>query len=324
MPIEKKAISPHWETFLKALAGRIAEPTPYQPTVRCWTRTSLIKLFKEITERTSLPSTFPDSPEIIKHLINIGWAHQIDVDVTQTGATRSKEFYLLDIGAAHGTNVDPLELLQAYKPSGVICYFSALAYHSLTTQFATHHHIAVIYKPSTSPKATYPISSIEKTDAPSPLISNRKLSLGNKLFIYQGIPCYLIRRSSSLIIGVQTRIIGPRTNLRITTLEQTLLDTVHMPRYCGGTSVIFEAWEDGKDRLDEEILNDYLLKFGSSLLLRRVGAMFDLLNYEPRRELKATLERGLEFSDQYSETAIPLLPGLEFQALNKKWQVGTP
>jgi predicted transcriptional regulator of viral defense system len=320
--MKKTTISLRWETFLKALADSIAEPTPYQPTVRCWTRTSLIKLFKEIKEQSSLPSTFPDSPEIIKHLINIGWAHPINVDVIQTGASRSKEFYLLDIGAAHGANVDPLELLQAYRPDGVICYFSALAYHSLTTQFATHHHIAVINKPSRAQTSVYQFPPAEKIDGP--LISNRKLTLGEQLFNYQGIPCYLIKRSSSLIIGVQTRILGPRTNLRITTLEQTLLDTFNKPRYCGGASVIFEAWEDGIARLDEDILNNYLLKINSPPILRRVGTMFDLLNFEPDRELKSTIEKSLESSGHSPLTSIPLLPGFESNALNTKWQVKTP
>jgi len=322
MPTEKKIVTLRWEAFLKALADNITDPSPDRPTVRCWTRISLIKLFSEIKKQTKLPSTFPDSPEIIEHLINIGWAHPINIDVTQTRASRSKEFYLLDIGAAHGTNVDPLELLQAYSPYGVICYFSALAYHSLTTQLATHHHIADIYKPSTALKSGYLFSSIKKTDGP--LISKRKLSLGEHLFNYQGIPCYIIQRSSALIIGIQTRILGPRTNIKITTLEQTLLDTFNKPRYCGGTSVIFEAWDEGMARLDKNILNDYLLRIDSSLLMRRVGAMFDLLNFDPSLELKTTLEKSLEFSDQYSMTAIPLLPGLEFQALNKKWQVLIP
>lgn len=321
MTTEQKIVSSHWETFLKALADRIAEPTSVLPTVRCWSLTSLATMVQDI-KQSSLPSTFPDTPEILKHLINIGWAYPIDVDVPPATASRSKKLYLLDIGAAHEINVDPLELLQAYKPMGVLCYFSALTFHSLTTQFATHHHIATIYKTSTVKKTVSQISLADKTE--ESVVSNRTLSLGEELFRYQGIPCYLTKRSTSVLVGVQTRIIGPRTNIRIATLEQTLLDTLHKPRYCGGPSVVFEAWEEGLTRLDEELLNNYLQKIGSSPLLRRVGAMLELFNFTPSSELSSTLERSLEFSSLgYIPNTIPILPGFEFPVLKPKWKVMT-
>src|SRR5207237_3233319 len=44
------------------------------------------------------------------------------------------------------------------------------------------------------------------------------------------------RRSARLVLGVQSRDYGPRTRIRITTLEQTLLDTLSKPFHCGGRS----------------------------------------------------------------------------------------
>ena len=319
---EQKIISPHWEAFLRALADRIAESTPDQLTVRCWNRTSFATMVQDI-KRSKLPSNFPDTPEILKHLINIGWAYPIDVDVEPTKTSRSNEFFLLDVGAAHGIKVDPLELLQASKPDGVICYFSALTYHSLTTQFATHHHIATIYKKPSVQKLHSDISVIDYSD--KSVSSSRKDSLGNNLFTYQGIPFYLIKRSPTLLVGVQTRIFGPRTNLRITTLEQTLLDTLNKPKYCGGPSIVFEAWKEGMTRLDEDLLNEYLQKIDSSLLLRRVGAMFDMFDFTSCHELKSTLESALELSSpNVMEYSVPILPGLEFPVLNPKWKVTIP
>ena len=32
----------------------------------------------------------------------------------------------------------------AYEPKGVVCFFSALAFHSLTSQVPGHHHMAVL------------------------------------------------------------------------------------------------------------------------------------------------------------------------------------
>jgi predicted transcriptional regulator of viral defense system len=319
---EQKIISTPWEIFLQVLADNIAEPTASQPTVRCWTLSSLSRMIQKI-KKSKLTSTFPNTPEILKYLRKIGWAYPIDVEVPPTTPSRSKEFYLLDIGAAHGAKIDPLELLQAYKPDGVICYFSALTYYSLTTQFATQHHIAALYKKTSAQKTNYNMSLTDKSD--KSVTSSRKYALGKNLFTYQGVPFYLTKRSTSRLIGVQTRMLGPRTNIRITTLEQTLLDTLHKPIYCGGPPVVFEAWEEGITRLDEDLLNDYLQKIDSSLILRRVGAMIEMLNFRPGRDIESTLERGLKNASQYSESsAISLLPGFEFPALNTKWKVMTP
>jgi hypothetical protein len=41
------------------------------------------------------------------------------------------------------------------------------------------------------------------------------------------------------------RVVSPRTWLRITTLEQTLLDTLLQPLRCVGEAVVLEAWENG-------------------------------------------------------------------------------
>lgn len=302
-----------WEAFLKELSDKIAIPTPNQPTVRCWTRTSLTKIINEIKKRTTLPTTFYNTPEILNHLINSGWAYRVEVDVPSDKTPPSKEFYLLDISPDYGA-VDPLELLQAYKPDGIICYLSALTYHSLTTQSATYHHIALLSKPS---KAYH-----QRRHKDNPQASVKKKSLGEMIFSYQDIPCYLIKRSPSVLVGVQTRILGPRTYIKITTFEQTLIDTIHKPLYCGGSPVVFEAWEDGVSRFDEELLNDYLIRINSHLISRRVGAMFDLLGYVPSDELKETLEKTSESDNQI--TNISLLPGLEFSYLNSKWGVMTP
>jgi predicted transcriptional regulator of viral defense system len=323
MQNEKKVIPVQWEFFLHALSDNIAEPTENQLTVRCWTLTSLAKVIQKIKKMPELTSTFPNTPEILKHLRKIGWAYPIDVEVQPTIPSRSKEFYLLDIGAAHGTKVDPLELLQAYKPDGVICYFSALTYYSLTTQIATHHHIAALRKKASALRSDYDMPLTDKSN--ESITSNRKNSLGKKQFIYQDIPFYLIQRSTSRMIGLQIRMLGPRTNIRITTLEQTLLDTLHKPIYCGGPPVVFEAWEEGITRIDEDLLNDYLQKIDSSLILRRVGAMLEMFDFRPSKEFETTLEKGLESSSRNSATTvIPILPGYEFTSLNSKWKVMTP
>jgi len=315
---ERMLIPPEWEKFLRALALGVSEPSSQFPTVRCWNRAALAKFIQQVVKSTDLPSNFPKSSDIISELTKMGWAYPVGVKFSSDTAKipPSKQFLVIDLGSGQGGSVDPLELLQAYRPDGVICYFSAIAYHELTTQFATHHHIAQLVAPPT-PTARKASVAVQRSDESD---TTRKFSLGEMLFSYEGTPYYLTKRSSSRLIGVQTRVLGPRTNIRITTLEQTLLDTLHKPLYCGGASVVIEAWEEGVGRLDEDLLSEYLSEIGSSLTLRRVGAIFDVLDFTPRVQLQFVLERGRDTVDG----AIALLPGLEFYALNKKWMVMVP
>ncbi len=83
-----------------------------------------------------------------------------------------------------------------------------------------------------------------RRSAPSKLRPKGGPKLGTLLFIYQGTTYYTTKRSSRLAPGVQLRDFGPRTQLRITTCEQTLLDALEKPIHCGGAEVVFEAWRE--------------------------------------------------------------------------------
>ena len=52
---------------------------------------------------------------------------------------------------------------------------------------------------------------------------------------------YSNKRDVSLVPGIQFRVVSPRCWLRITTLEQTLLDALMQPVRCGGEAVALEA-----------------------------------------------------------------------------------
>ncbi len=312
--------SHNWESFLNSLSSIISKATPDYPSTRCWSRKSLATIVQKIKRERKLPSTFPNTPEILTHLKNIGWAYKLDVDPLSNKTPPSKDFYLLDITAAHEIKIDPLELMQAYKPKGIICYMSALTYHSLTSQLPTQHHIAVLVKPTKTYESPKTIRKENKKT-----FTDKKSSLGDLVFNFQNQPCYLTRRSQSRLVGYQTRITGPRTRLRLTTIEQCLLDTLHKPICCGGVPVVLEAWQEGLPRIDEELLTSYLLQINYPLYFRRLGALFELLDYTPGGDLEKTIALGLESFDQNDPNAsIALLPGFNFPTLNKKWQVLTP
>ena len=131
-----------WEVLLRALNDQLSTPNEVHPTVRCWKHWWLSGEIADVVKakRSELLTTFPPASEVINHLKRIGLVQPIKAQ--GPGGKKSVEFLLMDTGSEEGSPISPMELLQAWLPAGTICYFSALAYYELTTQPATHHHIA--------------------------------------------------------------------------------------------------------------------------------------------------------------------------------------
>jgi hypothetical protein len=217
----------------------------------------------------------------------------------------------------------------AGKPSGVVCYFSAVAFHALTTQLVEHHHVAELQPQGSRPESRRrPEEDVaERPEKPPASGSRKRRGLGKLLFHFQGIPFYSTRRSARLVPGVQTRGHGPRAQVRITTLEQTLLDTLYKPFHCGGPEVVFEAWQEGvaSRRIDEERLVGYLQAMNYPATTRRLGVMLELAGGAPSAELRRFLEACQGAIDRQSPHArISLLPGVDYENLNEPWLVNTP
>ncbi len=106
----------------------------------------------------------------------------------------------------------------------------------------------------------------------------------------------------------------------MTTLEQTLLDTLQKPWHCGGSAVVHEAWERGISLLDEERLSDYLKRIGRIDLVRRVGYMFDQQGRAIGNQALTQILSDAKMRVQGSlEPLIPLLSGLSAQEFNETW-----
>jgi hypothetical protein len=241
----------------------------------------------------------------------------------------SESVYLLEIGASAEAEVDPLELLMAGKPSGVVCYFSAVAFHALTTQLVEHHHVAELRPQAPGPESGRREEDVAERPGRSPASGSRRprRGLGKLLFRFQGIPYYSTRRSARLVPGVQTRGRGPRAQVRITTLEQTLLDTLYKPFHCGGPEVVFEAWQESvaSRRIDEERLVSHLRAMNYPATARRLGVMLELTGGAPGAELRRFLQACQEaINRQGPHARISLLPGVDYQNLNEPWLVNTP
>lgn len=132
-------------------------------------------------------------------------------------------------------------------------------------------------------------------------------------------------REARLLPGTQLRYIGPRTIIRITDLEQTLLDTLHRPLTCGGPAVVFEAWDQGIERLQEDRLADYLASMEHRPTAQRLGYMLADLDYKPGDKLAAVLNRYLSQLDATDPSVYQqLFPGVKYSSLRRPWLVYGP
>ena len=310
------------EAFLARLGQTLASPATAWPTVRCWTKPALDRVFRQVRDELlaeGLKSPLPHSA-LLEWLCHLRLAAPLPVE--------GESVFLLEIGASADAEADSLELLMAGRPAGVVCYFSAVAFHALTTQIVAHHHVAEVRPPVPRLEAE-PEAEIEAgpSEASAESGAGKPRGFGKALFHYQGVPFYATRRSARLVPGVQTRGYGPRARIRITTLEQTLLDTLYKPFHCGGPEVVFEAWHEAvaSRRIDEERVVDYMRSMQYPATARRLGVMLEIVGGAPGAELRRLLQESREAIDRLGVHArISLLPGVEYQNLNEPWLVNAP
>lgn len=306
---------------MAALSERLSVPSEELPTVRCLKHSTLTAQIKAVirVNQSELRTTFPPACRVIEHLKRMGWVQPIKAQSSQ--GRDHIEFLLVNAGSRDGQPVSALELLQAWLPAGVICYFSALTHHELTSQTAAYHHIARL-NPSRPRR-----ESISATQPEPGGEASERSRLGKDIFHFGKVACYETRRDASLVPGIQMRVVSPRTWLRITTLEQTLLDTLLQPLRCGGEAVILEAWERGAAAMDADRMSEHLGKIQRDDLGRRVGAVLDLIGADVTTSslgdrLRALKERLAAATAEIAD--IPLLWGFQFPERSEAWKVRLP
>lgn len=308
-----------WEVFLRKFAERVSVANEGHLTVRCWKSSTLKREITSITEssRDLLRRTFPPAHVIIDQLKRMGWVHSLTMQ--QSAGAESDEFLFVGLESFGDEPISPLELLQAYLPDGVVCYFSAIGYYELTTQLVAHHHIARRIKPNVGQDVR-----VATPTKPGRSVTKRN-PLGTEIFRIGAVGCHLNRRDVSLVPGIQLRVVSPRCWLRITTLEQTLLDALMQPTRCGGESIALEAWETGVRRMDPDRMAKHLLMIQREELDRRVGAVLELMGADfSRSDLGRHLLAVQNRLRTIEVVPIPLLTGLEFPETNPVWKVRIP
>lgn len=308
-----------YDAFIAALTERLSQEPSIALNPHCLSESKVYHLIGEISPRGVGPES--SKSRTLAWLQEIGLLTPIVMDEYPDGSTRGTRFYRLDLARKARSQPSPLELLQAADANGVICYFTAVAFHSLTTQPPAYHHIATLINPKSKTAATPP-----KTTAAVPAPPRKEPDpLGEWLFTYSGLRYYRTSRERRLIPGVQTRFLGPETLVRITTLEQTLLDTLHRPLSCGGPAVVMEAWEQGIGRANQAKLVSHLQAMDHRPTAQRLGYLLERIGYKLSPELSGVIAGYLSQLDP-DDPAAPqqLFPGVRYEHLEYPWLIYGP
>jgi predicted transcriptional regulator of viral defense system len=292
---------------LAALSAALAAPSDELPSTRCVSERALKALL-----RASPSARTP--PDFIQWLVDARLAQPLALTTVGPGHEPPTIFVIAIGGASTADAVDPLELLLAAEPHGFASYFSALSFHELTTQSPPAHYVA-LHGRSPMNRARQPLAaSSPRGGKPDPH--------GSPLFTFDGTPYYVTKRTEPSV-AVQRRFFDAQFLLRVTTLEQTLLDTLKMPLRCGGEEVVFEAWEGAVDRIDPAKMSSTLLALGDGNMARRVGAMYAQLG-RSLPMLVATTVQELATTTSEAEAEVHLLRGFRYTSFNAQWRVHVP
>jgi len=309
-----------FEKVLSLFSKRFSKPTADLLSVRCISKFQLQKQLISIRDDLDFSGYKKiTGKELLSHLENSGLAFPIHT-INPNSNNYEDRIYVIGLESS-ASLITPIELLQAELPSGVVCYFTALEYHGLTTQTPSHHHIAKLV-PGTSASKKIDIKQKESNEKETVRSFN---PFGTMKFIYDEKPYYVTNRDINLVPGVQERYLNDKTRFRITNYEQTLLDTLHRPINCGGTSVVFEAWSTALDNINSQRLYSLLIKINNELLSRRVGYMLENIGFNLDDNLfkyfESTKKKILK---KESDSIATLLPGIEYNQLDQDWFLRVP
>jgi predicted transcriptional regulator of viral defense system len=257
------------------------------------------------------PIIGPNTKDFIVHLVNSGVIREIPV--TSSESAKLPVLYLIHDRFETG-ELDPRIILSTAVPNGIICYLGALEYYELTTQLPPFYHIAKIDNRSQPER--------QNTGKATLIKNNKPKSIGQLQFYYDNTPCYMTQRSSYTLSGEITGYISA-VPIRLTSLEQTLLDSLEKPMHCGGGDIVFEAWEtaDKNSNINEQKLLKCLTDINNMKLSRRCGCMLDIIGYPYGEELATYLNNAFTNDDE----PIMLMRGnSSYNTLDKKWKVYRP
>ncbi|MFA6922918.1 MAG: type IV toxin-antitoxin system AbiEi family antitoxin [Bacteroidales bacterium] len=165
-----------------------------------------------------------------------------------------------------------------------IGYFSALSIYNLTTQPLLKEQIVINKK-------------------------NEK-----KIISVKNIEFELIYHNKKHFFGAKNIWIDNFTKVKCSDLEKTIIDCLFIPMHGGGITEIAKAIYKSKDKINFKKLYDYLIKFDSQAVIKRLGYLLELLGIK-----NPIIEKLLKLK---TNSFVPLDPSLNSDGkILTRWSV---
>ena len=94
----------------------------------------------------------------------------------------------------------------------------------------------------------------------------------------------LIRRED--VFGVTTHWISKQDSVKVSDIERTVIDGLHLPAYCGGVTEVAKGLWMRRNDVKPERLIEYALLLGNGAVVRRLGYLLDLYKLATPEELE--------------------------------------
>jgi predicted transcriptional regulator of viral defense system len=176
--------------------------------------------------------------DLIDRLVEKGWLERIE-----------KGKYLivpLEAGPDRSWSEDAYTLAGHLVDPSAIAYWSALDYWSLTEQV---------------PRITYVQTTARKE---------------NRQPVILGMRFRIVRVKPRKFFAIRTESRGT-SPLRVTDREKTLIDCLDRPELSGGVGEVAKAILEAADLIDWRRLTEYLTRFGSGAVVKRLGFLVEAL-----------------------------------------------
>ena len=202
--------------------------------------------------------------------------------------------FWLKVRGGHRDRHNPLEVLAAAHSDAVISHHTCLAHHSLTTARPTAWFV------STPPSVRF---------------------AGQTLGALEGLKLVTKELSPRLRFGTVKVWTDAAEAVTVFDVERSLMGALDTPLLHGGPAAVVEAWDNGAEVVRESVLVDYLRRWNSPILWRRVGAMAERASLAGVRE---ACEAACATMTDIQMTPSALILGASAMRFDERWKLELP
>ncbi len=158
------------------------------------------------------------------------------------------------------SDVHEFEIAMALVHPAAISHWSAMSYHGLTEQI---------------PRTVFVLTT---TDHSVPRLRDDSSERREGGYVVDGVPYKFIQVRPDRYFGTQRAWFGD-SQVYVTDLERTLLDSIAMPQYCGGFAEAIHAFDEASDHLNLERIAQYAERLGV-VSMKRLGWILEHLGID--------------------------------------------